>query len=48
MGFAGAALLPLLSRGTRPVALILTAALLAGFARDWLVVCAMRRRMAGP
>jgi CDP-diacylglycerol---glycerol-3-phosphate 3-phosphatidyltransferase len=40
MGFAGAALLPLFEpAATRPVALIMTAALLAGFARDWLVVC---------
>ena len=40
MGFAGGALLPLFEpAATRPVALILTAALLAGFARDWLVVC---------
>ncbi|MBI5577524.1 MAG: CDP-alcohol phosphatidyltransferase family protein [Deltaproteobacteria bacterium] len=40
MGFAGAAMLPLFEpAATRPAALILTAALLAGFARDWLVVC---------
>jgi CDP-diacylglycerol---glycerol-3-phosphate 3-phosphatidyltransferase len=40
MGFAGAALLPLFEpAATRPVALIMTAALLTGFARDWLVVC---------
>jgi CDP-diacylglycerol---glycerol-3-phosphate 3-phosphatidyltransferase len=40
MGFAGAALLPLFEpAATRPVALIMTAALLAGFARDWLVAC---------
>jgi hypothetical protein len=40
MGFAGAALLPLFEpAATRPVALIMTAVLLAGFARDWLVVC---------
>lgn len=40
MGFAGAALLPLFEpAATRPVALILTAALLAGFARDWMIVC---------
>jgi CDP-diacylglycerol--glycerol-3-phosphate 3-phosphatidyltransferase len=40
MGFAGAALLPLFEPvATRPAALILTAALLVGFVRDWLVVC---------
>jgi CDP-diacylglycerol---glycerol-3-phosphate 3-phosphatidyltransferase len=40
MGFAGAALLPLFEpAATRPVALIMTAALLTGFARDWLIVC---------
>ena len=40
MGFAGAALLPLFEpAATRPVALIMTAALLVGFARDWLIVC---------
>jgi CDP-diacylglycerol---glycerol-3-phosphate 3-phosphatidyltransferase len=40
MGFAGGALLPLFEpAATRPVALILTAALLVGFVRDWLVVC---------
>jgi len=40
MGFAGAALLPFFEpTATRPVALVMTAALLAGFVRDWLVVC---------
>jgi CDP-diacylglycerol--glycerol-3-phosphate 3-phosphatidyltransferase len=42
MGFAGAALLPLFEpAATQPVALIMTAALLAGFGRDWLVVCGL-------
>jgi CDP-diacylglycerol---glycerol-3-phosphate 3-phosphatidyltransferase len=42
MGFAGAALLPLFEpAATQPVALIMAAALLAGFTRDWLVVCGL-------
>lgn len=42
MGFAGAALLPLFEpAATQPVAFIMTAALLAGFGRDWLVVCGL-------
>ncbi len=42
MGFAGAALLPLFDPvATHPAALIMTAALLAGFGRDWLVVCGL-------
>jgi len=40
MGFASAALMPLFEpAATRPAALILTAALLVGFVRDWLIVC---------
>jgi len=42
MGFTGAALLPLFEpAATQPVALIMSAALLAGFGRDWLVLCGL-------